>query len=96
MVFRKAPEDPEKKAKFEEAVKLLEYFLEGQEFVVGNHLTLADVSLVATIATFEALDFNFTPYKNITKWYTQVKSLLPEYEEISGRNVLKQLIKEKK
>ncbi|KAF2880917.1 hypothetical protein ILUMI_25246 [Ignelater luminosus] len=96
MVFKKTDSDPEKKAKFEEAANILEYFLEGHEFVVGNNMTLADISLAATIATFDALDFNFTPYKNITQWYGKMKNLLPGFDEISGKDVLTQLIKEKK
>lgn len=68
--------------------------MEGQEYVAGNNLTVADLTLVSTVSTFDVMKFDLTPYKNVTRWYAKVKSTAPGYEEANGKNVLifKQLV----
>lgn len=88
VIFGGASYDPAKKAKIEEALKFLDIFLEGQEYAAGNELTLADLSLVATVSTLDVVEFDLTPYKNLTRWYAKVKATAPDYEEANGKNVL--------
>lgn len=61
--------------------------MEGQEYSAGNELTLADLSLVSTVSTFDVVGLDLTPYKNVSKWYQKVKATAPGYEEANGKNV---------
>lgn len=87
MIFGGASYDPAKLTKIEEAFKFFDIFLEGQEFAAGNELTLADLSLVSTVSTFEVVGFDLSPYKNVSKWFAKVKAAAPGYEEANGKNV---------
>lgn len=63
-------------------------FLENSEYSAGNQLTLADLTLVATVSTYEAMNFDISKYKNVARWYEKVKATAPGYEEANGKNVL--------
>ena len=45
--------DPAKKKNLEEAVSLLATYLTGQSYAAGDHLTIADLSLLASATTME-------------------------------------------
>ncbi|KAF2880916.1 hypothetical protein ILUMI_25245 [Ignelater luminosus] len=94
IVFENATPDPAKHTKMEEAFKFLETFLEGHEFAVGNNLTVADISLVATVTMYDVAKFDMTPYKNISKWYGRMKEILPGFEQICGKDMLTELFKQ--
>ncbi|KAJ8972606.1 hypothetical protein NQ314_000097 [Rhamnusium bicolor] len=94
VIFSGASYDPAKLEKISEAFKLLETFLDNSDYVAGDNLTLADLALVATVSTIEVLGYDLSPYKNVTKWYGNIKATAPGYEEANGKNVLifKQLV----
>jgi glutathione S-transferase len=52
-MFAKAPSDPEKFKKIEESYEWLNKFLENQKFVAGANLTIADLSIIASVSTAE-------------------------------------------
>jgi glutathione S-transferase len=52
-MFAKAPGDPEKLKKIEEAFQLLDKFLDGQDFVAGSSLTIADLAIISSVSTAE-------------------------------------------
>lgn len=66
-MFANAPADSDKKAKVEDALQHLNTFLEGQKYVAGPNLTLADLSLVASVSTFEVSDIDFLKFANIKR-----------------------------
>nr|AVZ44716.1 glutathione S-transferase 1 [Grapholita molesta]UYI58584.1 glutathione S-transferase 13 [Grapholita molesta]WDQ36037.1 glutathione S-transferase 1 [Grapholitha molesta] len=94
-VFGGAPADQEKKQKVEDALKLLDQFLDGQKYVAGPNLTLADLSLIAGVSSFEASDIDFKKYSNVNRWYETVKSSAPGYQEANekGLEAFKSLVK---
>lgn len=54
----------EKKANaLKTALDYLDGFLSEQTFVVGETLTIADLSILSSITQLEALDFKITGYK---------------------------------
>ncbi|KAJ8956147.1 hypothetical protein NQ317_007415 [Molorchus minor] len=63
----------------------LDTFLENSEFVAGNQLTLADLSLVATVSTIEVFNHDLSPFKNITRWFSKVKQVAPGYDEVNDK-----------
>lgn len=76
-IFAKAPADPEKFKKMEEAMGFLDTFLDGKTYAAGDFLTLADLSLLATVSSYEVAKFDLSPYKSVTKWYNHIKTVAP-------------------
>lgn len=66
------------------AYAILEQFLEKGSFVVGNELSVADVSIHATLITLDLLvPVDQERYPQINAWLGRMKELLPDYEEIN-------------
>ncbi|CAD1480557.1 unnamed protein product, partial [Heterotrigona itama] len=81
IVFYKAPRDPTKYVAIGTALSFLEKFLEGQDYVAGKTMTLADLAIVVTISTLEILGYNLGKYKNVTRWFARIRSEAPNYED---------------
>ncbi|XP_068157669.1 glutathione S-transferase D2-like [Drosophila tropicalis] len=75
------PGDPEDLKKIEEAFGFLDTFLEGQLYVAGNHLTLADISILATVSTFVVAGIDITKYQNVNRWYENAQKVTPGWDE---------------
>ncbi|XP_069357667.1 glutathione S-transferase 1-1-like [Maniola hyperantus] len=86
-IFGGAAADKDKLAKVEDALQLLDTFLEGQKYVAGPNLTVADLSIVAGVSSFEASDIDFKKYANVKKWYETVKSTAPGYQEANEKGL---------
>lgn len=68
IIFAGAPQDPAKLEKINEAMKFLDIFLEGEKYVAGDNLTVADLTIVATVSTLEVVGYDLTPYKNVSRF----------------------------
>ncbi|BFF92707.1 glutathione S-transferase 1-1-like [Drosophila madeirensis] len=77
----KKPAPPEEMEKVDKAFELLNTFLEEDEFVAGSSLTVADIAILATVSTFEIVDFDFSKYPNVAKWYENAKEVTPGWEQ---------------
>ena len=75
--------DPEKEKKAIEAVKLLDDSLSNQKYVAGNELTLADLSVLASMTVLEGFNYDISEFKNVTEWNNRLKNELPYYDEIN-------------
>lgn len=67
MLFGGAPADDAKKTKVIEALQFLDKFLEGQTWAAASNMTIADLSLAASISTLEISGFDMSPYPNLSK-----------------------------
>ncbi|XP_076301000.1 glutathione S-transferase D1 [Lasioglossum baleicum] len=85
--FYKQPTDPEKYATIEKAVGFLEKFLENETYVAGKTMTVADLSILATVTSLDACGFDLSTYKNTLRWLANMKSVAPKYEEANGVGV---------
>lgn len=65
----------------EAAFRSLNNFLEGQEFVAGNRLTLADIAILATVSTFVVMEFDLNNYPNVARWYQHAQKVTPGWDE---------------
>lgn len=73
--------DPETLKKVHESVEHLNTFLDSSKFVAGTPvLSVADLIIFASISTFEAANFDFTPYPNVAKWFAIMKETAPGRE----------------
>lgn len=79
-VFAKQPADPEKFKAMETAMGFFNTFLEGNKYAAGNNLTVADISLVATVSSYDVAGFDLTKYPNVNKWYALCKTTVPGYD----------------
>uniref|UniRef100_A0A1L8E4W2 glutathione transferase n=1 Tax=Nyssomyia neivai TaxID=330878 RepID=A0A1L8E4W2_9DIPT len=79
-VFAKAPFNPAAFTKMEEAVDFLNTGLEGQKYAAGDSLTIADLALVATVATMDSFKFDLSKYPNVVQWFEMCKKTIPGYE----------------
>nr|WGO51738.1 glutathione S-transferase delta 1 [Ectropis grisescens] len=86
--------DEDRKTKLEDALQFLDTFLEGQTYVAGDSLTLADLSLVATVSTIELSDVDLSKYDNIKRWYETMQKTAPGYKEANqdGVDALKAIL----
>ncbi|XP_053945501.1 glutathione S-transferase 1-1-like [Anastrepha ludens] len=79
-IFAKTPADPEMYKKIEAAFDLLNTFLEGNSYVAGDQLTVADLAVLASVSTFDVSGFDISKYPNVAKWYETAKKV-PGWEE---------------
>lgn len=79
--------DPEVVAKVLETYNLLEVFLKDDLYLVGNTLTVADLSAVAVVSTLAALvPIDAVKSPKLVAWISRL-SKLPYYEEINQKPV---------
>jgi glutathione S-transferase len=79
-IFMKTPEDPQMISSTESSFELFDKLLEGMDYVASCHLTVADLVLVTTVSTFEAIGFDISKYPNVMKWYQLVQNTMPGLE----------------
>ncbi|XP_017000359.2 uncharacterized protein [Drosophila takahashii] len=83
--------------KVQDTFGFLNTFLEGQEYVAGDQYTVADIAILASVSTFDALEFDISKYPNVAKWYENVKKITPGWEENwQGAQDVKKVVDEKK
>ncbi|XP_017855531.1 PREDICTED: glutathione S-transferase D5-like isoform X1 [Drosophila arizonae] len=75
------PGDPEDFKKIETALGFLNTFLEGQEYVAGDHLTIADIAILATVSTLVSANVELKSYPNVAKWYANAEKVVPGWSE---------------
>uniref|UniRef100_A0AAG5CPQ4 glutathione transferase n=1 Tax=Anopheles atroparvus TaxID=41427 RepID=A0AAG5CPQ4_ANOAO len=79
---QKLPGDPARLRSMEQALEFLNAFLEGERFVAGGDtLTIADLSILASIATFEVAGYDLARHANVHRWYQETKAIAPAAEK---------------
>lgn len=58
-----------------DALEFLNTFLEGSSWIAGNDVTIADLSLLASISSIVYAGVDLTKYPNIAAWYERTKTL---------------------
>ncbi|XP_055591429.1 glutathione S-transferase 1 isoform X2 [Uranotaenia lowii] len=76
-VFAKQPANPELEKKIYEALEFLNTFLAGGKYVAGDHLTIADLSILATISTYDVAKVDLAKYSNVSSWYARLRKEAP-------------------
>lgn len=72
-----------KKSSLEEAIGFLDIFLDENDFVTGNTLTIADISIAASLSSIIAVGWDVTAYANVAKWFAKCTLEIPGYMEIN-------------
>jgi glutathione S-transferase len=64
---------PGKRTAGNAALKLMDEHLNGREWFVGNHMTLADICLFAYTHVAGDADFDLTRYPHVLEWVERIK-----------------------
>nr|XP_019544050.2 glutathione S-transferase 1-1-like [Aedes albopictus] len=73
---------PKELEKLDQAMALLDKFLDGKEFVAGGTgLTVADISILAAVTTFDVAGYDLKKYGNVHGWYMRVSDVVPGWKE---------------
>lgn len=89
IIFEGAEPDPSKYSKLELGYQVLDRYLEDRSWAAGDHLTIADFSLVASVSTIAVAGFDIAKYPNVSKWLAKAKKTIPKYEELNHAGCLK-------
>ncbi|KAH8391611.1 hypothetical protein KR200_000567 [Drosophila serrata] len=88
--------DQEALDKVNSALGFLNTFLEGQDYVAGDQLSVADLVILATVSTFEMFSFVMEPFPNVEKWYKNAQKVVPGWEEnLAAIEQAKKFVEEK-
>ena len=90
--------DPEKEKKIKESLQILDDSLAVESYVAGDNITLADLSILASLSLAEVFDYNMTnDYKYIKQWNEGLKRNLPYYDEVNKEpiNMFKEYVNSK-
>uniref|UniRef100_A0A182JW79 glutathione transferase n=1 Tax=Anopheles christyi TaxID=43041 RepID=A0A182JW79_9DIPT len=75
---------PEDFKKVQDAVSVLDSFLRPCRWTAGDHITVADFAIAVTVAALDGvLNFDFSVYPNVHRWYEQCKRELVGYTDIT-------------
>ncbi|KAH8330518.1 hypothetical protein KR067_004442 [Drosophila pandora] len=73
--------DQEALDKLNTAIGFLNTFLEGQDFVAGKELTVADIVLLATVSATQVIAFDLAKFPNVERWYKNAPNVVPGWAE---------------
>merc|ERR1712015_11869 len=86
VLFKGATEIPEeKKTALCSALSVLDGFIKScGGYVAGDHMTIADHTIAATVSSMAEAGVNICRYYHIAKWYKKVQNEIPGYAEVNG------------
>ena len=53
------------------------------EYICGSDLTIADISLIASLSYADAYDFDFSPWERISRWKKMVPEKITDFSSIN-------------
>ncbi|KAF2361042.1 Glutathione S-transferase C-terminal [Trinorchestia longiramus] len=72
--------NPDKLTALVEALGWLDGYLDGNDYIAGSDITIADHALVATVSTIVATGIDVTGLPNVCEWLSRCKENMPGYE----------------
>ncbi|RWS06732.1 glutathione S-transferase 1: isoform D-like protein [Dinothrombium tinctorium] len=85
--LEKKPKDDEKEKAMSKNLKLFDHFLSTTRYAAGEHLTIADFSLLASVSTISATGHNMDQYSNVKSWWNLLEKELPYYEQLVSPHI---------
>lgn len=80
--------DPEAEKAFREVLGHLDSGLQGKtKFFLGDNLTIADVSMAATLSFPDACGYDISEFKALGAYLKRLKEAIPKYSEINDEAV---------
>lgn len=82
--------------KLKETLKIFEDILEKNSYLAGNHVTLADISVLSSFIMFQSTFTNYGNLPNLSAWYKRCQSLPGFEENLTGGEAIEKLMALKK
>lgn len=83
MEKKPASSRPDRANSFKNALKAADDHLANSKFFAGDFMSLADISVLTSVAFAEATDeWDLSPYKNVARWRKDAIAQLPFYDEL--------------
>ncbi|XP_037078279.1 glutathione S-transferase D4-like [Pollicipes pollicipes] len=91
-----APDDTKANA-LKQSLDYLDRFLEGH-YAVGDRLSIADLSLLATVSRLQAHNYRTDSYARLRTWQAHLQATLPYYDECNreGMEMYRQMLEQRK
>ena len=83
-LFTGKPATEEVLKAFNDNLKLANQLIGDNKYLLGDHLTIADLSVLATTSGLISTDHDFTDIPNVKRWIKDLISTLPYYSEINN------------
>lgn len=77
----------------EKALSVMESFLDGHEFFVGDKLSIADFPFCGSIASLTNIGYDISSFENVSRWYQGMKKLKGYDQCLSGAQELGGIIR---
>ncbi|KAH8039315.1 hypothetical protein HPB51_005561 [Rhipicephalus microplus] len=87
VIFGGPQPDSEQEKPLVRALELLTGFLGDSKFLFGDDVTLADISILATLTVTECADYDLSRFPIILDYYERLKTSLPYYNEINDLGI---------
>lgn len=97
VIHRGSVPDDTKANVLKQSLDYLDRFVEGR-YAVGDRLSIADFSLLATVSMLEAFNYRTDSYARLHAWKTGLQQSLPYYDECSseGLQMFREMLSQKK
>jgi glutathione S-transferase len=97
-LFYGKPADPYRLEKAIKSLDVMEQELSGKGYAAGTEMTIADISLLATLTSMKAGGHDFNTHPNVANWMDKCSKEVPGYKEINqkGLDLLMHVIAERK
>ncbi|XP_023234411.1 glutathione S-transferase 1-like [Centruroides vittatus] len=97
-LFRGEKLNPDKEKAFRDALTLYDGYLQKTPYAAGSHITLADLSLLASLSFTILADYDISDFPHVKAWYEKVKDELPYYKEVNEEpmNAFKAILEQKR
>ncbi|RWS03615.1 Glutathione S-transferase 1:-like isoform C, partial [Dinothrombium tinctorium] len=73
--------------KFRKSLSILDTILSKQKFVASDALSIADLSIIASLSYAESAEFDFTEFTHVKNWMTMLKTTLSYYDEVNSEAI---------
>ncbi|KYN08361.1 Glutathione S-transferase 1-1 [Cyphomyrmex costatus] len=84
IIFTGLTPEQTKYDKLHEALSYLDKFLEGENYVAGKTLTVADITLAVSVSNFPLVDYDLSKYSNILRWFIKIQAEIPKYSDLES------------
>lgn len=86
-LLQSLPPSDEGRKSFHKSLQLLEGFLTPGPFVCGDKMTLADISIRASLSFGEACEEDFSPWNRVKDWMARMAGEVTDYDKINREAV---------
>lgn len=80
-----APPNEDKLKAFKEKLELLDKLIGQNKYVTGDNLTIADLSIFAGLSIFPVINFDYSEYQNVKRWYDDLMKENPIISELNKK-----------